>query len=193
MSIRTITVTAAICCLMTITGCASRQAATIGSGTQSSALTTTATTPLAASTEKADDTLTTGSVTEEKISPAGEATEEANNPRKEIYLDPVYFDFDSYILRADARDALTRNFRWLSENKLTRVIIEGHADERGSDEYNLALAEKRAIAAKRYIETLGVNPDRLQTISYGENKPAMAGHYETSWAKNRRVEFVIAE
>ena len=189
MTIRAFITTATICCLITLTGCASKQAVKIDSGTQSTA-SPTDTAPPTVITEKTDDGLMNGSVIAENIPMAEDATEQANDPRTELHLAPVYFDFDSCLLMADARDTLTRNARWLAENKLDRVIIEGHADERGSDEYNLALAEKRAIAARRYIETLGVNSNRMETISYGENKPAMASHDEATWAKNRRVEFV---
>lgn len=193
MTIRSISATAAICCIITLTGCASKQAAIIDPGSQSADLPTTASS--ADKTEKAADGLivTSATTTKENASKPGEATEQTDDPRRELQLDPVYFDFDSYLLKADARETLTRNARWLAENKLARIIIEGHADERGSDEYNLALAEKRAIAARRYIETLGVNGNRLETISYGENKPAVSGHDEATWAKNRRVEFVIAQ
>lgn len=192
MTIRAFIATATISSIIILTGCASKQAAKIDSGTQSATLPTTIAPP-AVITEKADDAFIPSPLLTENISMAVDATEQTSDPRTEHHTDPVYFDFDSYLLRADARDILTRNARGLTENKLARVIIEGHADERGSDEYNLALAEKRAIAARRYIETLGVNPDRMDTISYGENKPAVTGNDEETWAKNRRVEFVIAK
>lgn len=108
-------------------------------------------------------------------------------------LDSIYFDFDSYLLSTDARNTLSRNANWLRNNSGVSVLIEGHADERGSDEYNLALGEKRAGAARRYIETLGVKGERVKIISYGEEKPATAGHDEESWAKNRRAEFVVVK
>lgn len=108
-------------------------------------------------------------------------------------LDTVYFDFDAYLLSAATRETLTRNASLLGENKLTRIIIEGHADERGSDEYNLSLAEKRATAARRYLESLGIDPARMEIISYGEDKPAVAGDDEAAWSKNRRVDFVGAK
>lgn len=104
-------------------------------------------------------------------------------------LATVYFDFDSYLLEAEARDVLSRNAVWFKQNPLVRVVLEGHADERGSDEYNLALSEKRAIAAQKYLESLGVAADRLEVVGYGEEKPAVAAHEESAWSKNRRVEF----
>lgn len=192
MTIRAIFVAITIWGAATLTGCASKQAVNIDPGTQPATLPA-PTAPPAAITKKSEDGIVTGSTIAEIIPMPEDAPAQTPNPRTELHLDPVYFDFDSYLLRADARDTLTRNARGLTENGLARVIIEGHADERGSDEYNLALAEKRAIAAKRYIETLGINPDRLETISYGENKPAAIGHDEATWARNRRVEFVIAK
>lgn len=107
-------------------------------------------------------------------------------------LETVYFDFDKSDLRQDARDALSKNAEVLLK-KLTdaKVKIEGNCDERGSDEYNLALGDRRAKSAAKYLETLGVKADRISTISYGKEKPAVQGHDEAAWAKNRRDEFVI--
>jgi peptidoglycan-associated lipoprotein len=112
----------------------------------------------------------------------------------ETSLDKIYFDFDSYILTAPARETLKKNATYLlNENSTARVRIEGNCDERGSDEYNLALGEKRAKAALDYLTTLGVPASRLSFISYGEEKPADPGHDEAAWAKNRRDEFVIVK
>lgn len=114
------------------------------------------------------------------------AAEEAVQP-----FETIYFDFDSYVLRKDARDLLAKNAQWMMKNPASKVRLEGHCDERGSDEYNLALGEKRAKAALSYLLTLGVSQENLSTISYGKEKPADQGHDEAAWAKNRRVEFVI--
>ncbi len=108
-------------------------------------------------------------------------------------FETIYFDLDSYVLRQDARDALDKNARWMLKNTSGVVRLEGHCDERGSDEYNLALGEKRAMAARNYLATLGIPGDRLETISYGKEKPADPGHNEAAWAKNRRVDFVIVK
>jgi peptidoglycan-associated lipoprotein len=110
----------------------------------------------------------------------------------EMSLDKIYFDFDSFILSPAARETLKKNASYLlKENKAVKVRIEGNCDERGSDEYNLALGEKRAKVALDYLTTLGVPADRLSFISYGKEKPANPGHDETAWAKNRRDEFII--
>ena len=106
-------------------------------------------------------------------------------------LKDVYFDFDSYDLRADARATLKANGEWLRSNPGTQVQIEGHCDERGTTEYNLALGSKRAQSVKDYLVTLGTAADRLSTISYGEELPVCTEHNEACWQKNRRARFVI--
>jgi peptidoglycan-associated lipoprotein len=106
-------------------------------------------------------------------------------------FETIYFDFDSYVLREDARDTLKKNADWMQKNTAEKVRLEGHCDERGSDEYNLALGEKRAKAAYNYLKSLGISADRLNSISYGKEKPVDPGHDEAAWAKNRRVEFII--
>lgn len=100
----------------------------------------------------------------------------------------VHFEFDQYVLTADARDTLKKNAAYLKA-KGVRVQIEGHCDERGSDEYNLALGEKRALAVKNYLVSLGVPADRLSIISYGEEIPLVMASTEAAWAQNRRAEF----
>lgn len=107
-------------------------------------------------------------------------------------FETVYFDFDKSDLRQDARNVLTKNAEiLLKSKKVDKIKIEGHCDERGSAEYNLALGERRAKSAMQYLITLGVQPDRLSIISYGKEKPAVPGNDEGAWARNRRAEFVI--
>ena len=121
-----------------------------------------------------------------------EPLKEAVQVASESPLEKVYFDFDSYLLTPTAREALNKDADYLLKNiPAVKVQVEGHCDERGSDEYNLALGEKRAKAALNYLVTLGVSPARLSFISYGKEKPADPGHDEAAWAKNRRAEFVI--
>lgn len=142
-------------------------------------------------------------VTEEKIaSPAikespvarDEAASSAVNEQAERLLNAIFFDFDSSTLSTTARDTLSGNASVLL-NKHTgiKIQIEGHCDERGSAEYNLALGERRAKSALNYLVTLGVPASRLSTISYGEEKPADQGHDEAAWSKNRRAEFMVAK
>lgn len=112
----------------------------------------------------------------------------------EAAFETIYFDFDKSDLSPAARDALTKNAAVLQNAQPTaKIKIEGHCDERGSAEYNLALGERRAKSALQYLLTLGVKSDRLSIISYGKEKPAVQGSDEAAWAKNRRDEFVIVK
>jgi peptidoglycan-associated lipoprotein len=100
--------------------------------------------------------------------------------------DRVYFDYDSYEIRGDAQTTLQKQAAWLQQYANYRIMIEGHCDERGTREYNLALGERRANAVKNYLVALGLDANRVQTISYGKEKPDATGHDETAWAQNRR-------
>jgi len=104
---------------------------------------------------------------------------------------PVFFDYDSHTLRPDARAALDGNARVLRDNPDVRLMIEGHCDERGTIEYNLALGERRANAARDYLINAGIAGSRLTSISYGKERPFDTGSGETAWAKNRRAHFVL--
>ena len=108
-------------------------------------------------------------------------------------LADVRFDYDSYDLREDARSTLQTNANWLKENADKRVEIEGHCDERGTVEYNLALGAKRAKSAKDYLVTLGIDASRLSTISYGEELPVCREQTEDCWGRNRRAHFVVLQ
>jgi len=110
---------------------------------------------------------------------------------KEMYLAPIFFDYDKYNLRPDDAVILRRNADQLLENPDAIIRIEGHCDERGTVEYNLALGENRARTAMQFLVDMGVDPSRLSIVSYGEEKPLDLGHDERAWAKNRRAEFVL--
>ena len=101
----------------------------------------------------------------------------------------IHFDFDQFTLSNEARQTLGANAKYLQAMSDVKVVIEGHCDERGSDEYNLALGESRALAAKNYLISLGVSAKRLSVISYGEEKALVDAHNEDAWAQNRRAEF----
>lgn len=105
-------------------------------------------------------------------------------------LERIHFDFDQSVITPAARDVLARNAEYLLANPGVRVRIEGHCDERGTTEYNLGLGERRAKSAQQYLMDLGVDPNRMSIVSYGEEMPLDPGHNEDAWAKNRRAEFV---
>jgi peptidoglycan-associated lipoprotein len=103
----------------------------------------------------------------------------------------IYFEYDKARLLPEAKAILKTKAKWLLANSGVNVVVEGHCDDRGSNEYNMALGDRRAQSAKNYLVDLGVPARRLTTISYGEEKPIAMGQNETAWAKNRRVQFVI--
>jgi len=108
-----------------------------------------------------------------------------------VMQEDIYFDFDKSILSPSAQDNLLRKAEWLRENYDATVTIEGHCDERGTNEYNLALGDRRAESAKDFLSDLGIDPSRLSTISYGEERPVDPRRNEEAWAKNRRSHFNV--
>jgi peptidoglycan-associated lipoprotein len=110
-----------------------------------------------------------------------------------VPADRVYFDFDSYSLDGEDRATLDAQAQWLARNPNVRVTIEGHADERGTREYNLALGDRRANAARDYLQARGVDASRMQVISWGKERPAVEGSNESAWAQNRRAVTVVPE
>jgi peptidoglycan-associated lipoprotein len=134
----------------------------------------------------------------DSINRANAAAEEARRAEaariaalRNTLMEAIYFDFDSDGLSADARSRLDAKLAILNANSGLTLRIAGHADERGSDEYNLALGQRRAAAAKRYLTQRGIADDRIAIISYGEERPAVQGSDESAWSQNRRDEFEI--
>ena len=107
--------------------------------------------------------------------------------------DRVFFGFDKYSLKAKARQTMERQATFLKNNAGIKVVLPGHADERGTREYNLALGERRASSAKDYLVALGIDPNRITIISYGKERPAVAGSNEAAWSQNRRAVTMISE
>ena len=105
----------------------------------------------------------------------------------------IHFDFDDYVLRQEDRKILNNHADWLLKNSEYRVKIEGNCDERGTEEYNLVLGQRRADEAKQYLINMGINEKRLSTISYGKDNPVDPGHDENAWVKNRRDKFVLSK
>lgn len=131
--------------------------------------------------------VTRGELTPPIRAPMGLEFEFAENMKK------VFFEFDKSRLTPEARAALEKNAQWLRQHANIKVQIEGHCDERGTIEYNLALGERRSTSVRNYFMSLGVEGGRLFTISYGEERPTTQGHSEAAWAQNRRAEFKIAQ
>lgn len=135
---------------------------------------------------------------------AAEAAKEPELPEREVQpvvpvrpedikLDNIYFEFDKYDLRPGAKTTLSENARVMMEHSGFSILIEGHCDERGTEDYNLALGEKRALAARDYLVGFGIAKARISVISYGEEKPVDPRHNEEAWAKNRRAQFVVTK
>jgi peptidoglycan-associated lipoprotein len=127
-------------------------------------------------------------IVEDRVATASLDEINRNSPLK-----PVFFDFDRTEISADAQKALDANADVLKHNATWIVTIEGHCDERGTAEYNLALGERRAMAARAYLVSLGIAADHLRTVSYGKEFPFDPGHDEAAWARNRRAHFVVTQ
>jgi peptidoglycan-associated lipoprotein len=110
-----------------------------------------------------------------------------------VESEKIYFDYDKADLKPESQSILEKKAKFLQANPSYTLTIEGNCDERGTNEYNLALGERRADAAKKFINSLGVSSDKITTISYGEEKPVDPGHDEAAWAKNRRDEFKLSK
>ena len=130
---------------------------------------------------------------------AEQEAQEAMGPSEEVSrlaeetgkLHTVHFDYDSYTLSEGDKALLDESAKWLEANVSSTIRIEGHTDDRGSDEYNLALGQRRAESVNTYLWNLGISPNRLSTLSYGEEKPVEMTHDEQGWGANRRAELVI--
>jgi peptidoglycan-associated lipoprotein len=170
-------------------------ALTLGCKKQPDAVETTpetpAVTPAEPPAEPVRDTNTLEPVREE---PAPARSMSADAINEQGLLKTIYFDFDKYEIRPDQRATLRNNAQWLNgDGSGFRLVIEGHCDERGTNEYNMALGDRRANSTREYLVSLGVPANRIRTVSYGEERPSDGGHNETSWAKNRRSAFMVEE
>ena len=128
-------------------------------------------------------------VAEDLTGSSAELTERALNLG---WIRDAFFEFDSFALSVDAQDALAVTAAWMRTHPDVALMIEGHADERGTQQYNLALGERRANIARDYLITLGVDPVRITTISYGEERPFAFGSNEQAWSQNRRAHMVLS-
>lgn len=113
-----------------------------------------------------------------------------DDPQSPLSVRVIYFEYDSSDIRPEYRQTIEAHAAYLAANPSTNITLEGHADERGSREYNLALGERRADSVKRQMNLLGASINQIRTVSYGEERPAIEGHDETAWSENRRVEII---
>jgi peptidoglycan-associated lipoprotein len=137
---------------------------------------------------------------EEEAAAAAKKKAEAEAAQKQLQdqisaveSEKIYFDYDKSDLKPESQSILEKKAKFLQANSAYSLTVEGNCDERGSNEYNLALGERRADAAKKFLNSLGIPADRISTISYGEEKPVDPGHDETAWSKNRRDEFKLTK
>ena len=128
------------------------------------------------------------------VAPAGPQVrpQAAGNPAAEAFLtENIHFAFNSAVLSPEARQILNTKAEYLHANPAVTVTVEGHCDERGTNAYNMVLGERRAVMVKKYLVYQGISTERLETISYGEERPLIIGRTEEAWAKNRRAQFVL--
>jgi len=123
---------------------------------------------------------------------AGMALDALNDPQSPLSRRVVYFEFDSSLVRSEDRPTIEAHASYLAANPGVSVVLEGHADERGTREYNVGLSERRAHAVSQLLTLQGVQARQIETVSYGEERPAVDGHDESAWQLNRRVEFVYS-
>ena len=121
---------------------------------------------------------------------AGEQVDAAASEAQAALMEMTvfYFDFDNTTIKSDSKNALIAHSQYLAANSSARVVLEGHADERGTVEYNLALGERRALSVSRFLQANGATASQIETVSFGEERPALMGHSDAAWSKNRRVE-----
>ena len=150
-------------------------------------------TEVAAQLPEARPTAETGAVTEANIAEAEVRPETAAEVKAPVLaLKDIYFDFDQAAIREDSKKLLSENIEWMRKNSAAKVTIEGHTDERGSSEYNLALGDRRARATRDYLMAAGVEANRISSISFGKERPFVLGHDESAWQWNRRAHFAVS-
>ncbi len=177
-------VPAALAALLLVSACAKKPEPVVTPPPQ--------TTERAPTTDVAPDTTPAGPVDVQEEPPPKSIRELQADAERSGLLGDVFYDFDKYDLRSEARDRLQKNAGYMNQNPSLRFTIEGHCDERGTNEYNIALGQSRGTSALDYLVSLGVSASRFKTISYGEERPFCTESNEACWQKNRRARFVIS-
>lgn len=130
----------------------------------------------------------TGGVTTQPLKPSAVSGNPLKDPANILSKRSIYFELDSNVVKEEFKPVVAAHARYLQQNRGSKMTIQGHADERGSREYNLALGQRRADAVKQAMQLLGAQADQIETVSFGEEKPKATGHDEASWAENRRAD-----
>lgn len=152
---------------------------------------TTADTTTEAGTKPLPPTGDDPNITGQGVRQASFNVEDYNQDRATLASDTVYFDLDSSTIKSGEKPKIEAVASYLNANSTMSLLIEGNCDERGTEQYNLSLGERRALAVREYLVNLGISSQRVFTISFGESRPAEPGHNEAAWAKNRRDDFVV--
>ena len=178
--------------LTIFTGCAEKKSVVTNSAAQEQEVAPAQKAAQTTDTSKLSDTINPNDSTNQNDTIRGKSASVETTATPEASVRDINFDFDSSTIRPDAREILKVNADFLLKNRISSIVIEGHCDERGTAEYNMALGQRRAQETKKYLVNLGIKESTITTISYGEERPLDPGNTEEAWAKNRRAHFLIS-
>ena len=173
--------------LTIFTGCAEKKSVVTNSAAQDQEVA-----PAQKAAQTTDTSKLSDTINPKNDTTGGQSASVETTATPEDSVRDINFDFDSSIIRPDAREILKGNADFLLKNRAATIVIEGHCDERGTAEYNMALGQRRAQETKKYLVNLGIKESTIRTISYGEERPLDPGNTEEAWAKNRRAHFLIS-
>ena len=177
--------------LTIFTGCAEKKSVVTNSAAQEQEVAPAQKAAQTTDTSKLSDTINPNDSTNQNDTIRGKSASLETTAIPETSVRDINFDFDSSIIRPDAREILQVNADFLLKNRVSAIVVEGHCDERGTAEYNMALGQRRAQETKKYLVNLGIKESTITTISYGEERPLDPESNEEAWAKNRRAHFLI--
>jgi peptidoglycan-associated lipoprotein len=178
--------------LIIFSGCAEKKSVVTSNAAQEQDAASAQTAAQKTDASKLSDTTNPNDATNQNDTTKGQSASVETTATPEASVRDINFDFDSSTIRPDAREILKVNADFLLKNKAATIVIEGHCDEKGTAEYNMALGQRRAQETKKYLVNLGIKESIIRTISYGEERPLDPGNTEEAWAKNRRAHFLIA-
>ena len=178
--------------LTIFTGCAEKKSVVTNNAAQEQVVAPAQKAAQTTDASKLSNTINPNDSTNQNDTTRGQSASVETTATPEASVRDINFDFDSSIIRPDAREILIVNADFLLKNRISSIVIEGHCDERGTAEYNMALGQRRAQETKKYLVNLGIKESTITTISYGEERPLDPGNTEEAWAKNRRAHFLIA-